>query len=85
MKDEFLDFLELEFNNYHSIPLELEQEKKSKKEFINGLMKASRFFDVTFDELQAIVKKSSVQEKYVKNATDFLDIPTFIRLGKQSL
>ncbi|WP_305838333.1 hypothetical protein [Photobacterium leiognathi] len=54
------------------------QKKRERREFINGLMKGSRFFGVSFDDLEEIVQsKSSLCFDSLK---EMLEIPTYIRM-----
>lgn len=75
-KQVFLDYLREQFDDYQATPVSRMSEHAEKKQFINGLMTASRFFDVSYEELQALAPKE------VEGKTDFLDIPTYVRNGK---
>lgn len=74
---DFIKFLECEFLQYQK--LTDHSERQEKKQFINGLMTASRFFGVSYHELNAVV---DVYRKENMQRDDYLDIPTFIRLAK---
>lgn len=85
-KKQFFEYLHNEFIHYQQIPSHQIQEKKEKKEYINGLMKASRFWGVSFEELQDVIssKKMDINPSemhYVDNVKPlrYLDIPAFIR------
>lgn len=77
---EFLEYLKNEFHQYHQIPTQETQARREKKQFISGLMTASRFFGVSYDALQVIV-----EEEQRKGAPPFaslddkLIVPTYIR------
>ena len=77
---DFLDYLKNEFHQYHQIPTQETQARNEKKQFIAGLMKASRFFGVSYEALQGIV-----EEEQRKGAPPFaslddkLIVPTYIR------
>ncbi|EJG1061845.1 TPA: hypothetical protein NGT44_004417 [Vibrio parahaemolyticus] len=75
-KEAFLKHLAEQFEEYANIPSSLVAEKVGKKQFINGLMTASRYFDVKYEELEAVIPKS-LNDDY-----EPLDIPAFIRDGK---
>ncbi|MEZ8104080.1 hypothetical protein [Vibrio cortegadensis] len=74
---EFLEYLKSEFQEYCAIPISQSQHKSEKKQFINGLMKASRFFGVSFDDLNEIIK--SQPQASFHGFEDMLDVPTYIR------
>ncbi|MEJ2763715.1 hypothetical protein VV869_06995 [Photobacterium sp. MCCC 1A19761] len=76
-KTEFFDYLRHEFQEYCAIPLDHTAAKLEKKQFINGLMKASRFFGVSYDELNDVINS---QPKYSWASLEaILDVPTYIR------
>ncbi len=75
-KEAFLKHLAEQFEEYANIPSSLVAEKVGKKQFINGLMTASRYFDVKYEELEAVIPKS------LNDDDEPLDIPAFIRDGK---
>ncbi|HCH0793139.1 TPA: hypothetical protein NKO85_003829 [Vibrio parahaemolyticus] len=75
-KEAFLKHLVEQFEEYHNIPSSLVGEKISKKQFINGLMTASRFFGVEYEELESVIPKSLADDE------ELLYIPKFIRDGK---
>jgi hypothetical protein len=61
----------------------LVSEKSEKKQYLNGLMKAARFFDVSHEELQQQIPQGLLPTKTCLEAQAssdrYLDIPTFIR------
>ncbi|WP_010448222.1 hypothetical protein [Vibrio rotiferianus] len=75
--NDFIEFLKQEFSDYHG--LTEPRQRKEKKQFINGLMTASRFFGVSYDELKAIVATHRAVDTQDEH---YLDIPTFIRQAK---
>ncbi len=87
-KKQFLEHLKTEFTEYDAIPDQEFESKTKKKEFIKGMMKASRYFGVSFYELESVVVSVQGQDDNVKTAAssmDYLDIPTIIRLsGKKA-
>lgn len=81
-KSDFLIYLKDELNQYSCIPDNNPQAKSEKKQFINGLMRGSRFFGVSFDELKEVTDngvKTQVNEHATFKKEDLLNIPEFIR------
>lgn len=76
-KSEFLALLKSEYELYCSMPSSSVQIKNDKKQFINGLMTASRIFGVSFEELKEIIYSDSFDSL----SDERLDIPPFIRNG----
>lgn len=76
-KAKFLDYLSHEYHAYCAIPTSDPQHKREKKQFVNGLMTASRLFGVSIDELNAVID-SKPQPPYA-NIDEMLEIPTYIR------
>lgn len=76
-KRDFINYLECEFSQYQNLTDDCS--RKEKKQFINGLMKASRFFGVSYDELNTIV---DTHRKVSDQSDNYLDIPAFIRQAK---
>nr|WP_086939883.1 hypothetical protein [Thaumasiovibrio occultus] len=74
MKFEFFAHLQESLTRYNTIAQEDTLEKQAQKQYVNGLMRASRFFGVSFEELEAIIQHNP--------AGDYLDIPAFIRQGR---
>lgn len=75
-KRELLTYLSHELFLYNHIR---DNTKHNKKEYIKGLMKAARFFDVSFEELKLIVEHNKVENKLTINERDDFYIPTYIR------
>ncbi|OBT15562.1 hypothetical protein A9264_12915 [Vibrio sp. UCD-FRSSP16_10] len=77
-KQDFLDYLQVEFDKYSAIPTTETQLKFEKKQYINGLMMAARIFGVEFDELEGVLAQPQA-----KAAEQRLDIPAYIRQDVQ--
>ncbi|PSU96364.1 hypothetical protein C0W80_17320 [Photobacterium leiognathi subsp. mandapamensis] len=77
-KMDFLNYLKHEYQEYCVIPSIEYQKKREKREFINGLMKGSRFFGVSFDDLEEIVQSQS--SLCFDSLEEMLEIPTYIRM-----
>ncbi|ANO34292.1 hypothetical protein BCT86_13830 [Vibrio breoganii] len=75
-KQAFLDLLSEEYQQYLAIPSTQWQKKRENKQFIRGLMTASRLFGISFDELSEIVGCDSNQALSIE---DMLEVPTYIR------
>ncbi|MEZ9928375.1 hypothetical protein AB4402_11615 [Vibrio breoganii] len=75
-KQAFLDLLSEEYQQYLAIPSTQWQKKRESKQFIRGLMTASRLFGISFDELSEIVVCDSNQALSIE---DMLKVPTYIR------
>jgi len=86
-KAELLVYLRGELNQYNRIINS--QTKREKKQYIDGLMKASRFFGVSYEELKEITDselKEHINSLTMSGDDDLLDVPTFIRkYGKVSV
>ena len=77
---DFLDYLTTEFKQYHSIPTQETQARRDKKQFIAGLMTASRFFGVEYDELQAIIDNAQHKGAPLFTTLDeMLAVPAYLR------
>lgn len=87
MKQAFLKLLSDEFRTYYDLPLGERHKREQKRQYINGLMVASRLFGVSFEELDKVAKQSHSQHasapgntrQYSPAELDYLDIPAFIR------
>ncbi|GLS91460.1 hypothetical protein GCM10007916_25290 [Psychromonas marina] len=85
-QSEFLSYLSNELDLYYQIPSTYSQVKYEKKQYINGLMKASRFFGVSFENIQEVINRESkgqIAALAASGRTDELyEIPAFIRENK---
>lgn len=85
-KSEFLSYLKDVINQYNLMSDFEGIKKAEKKQYINGLMRASRFFCVSFEELKAVVDQSeTVEQSYDESfvgTKEPLEIPTFVRQNK---
>ncbi|EEZ88381.1 hypothetical protein VME_18250 [Vibrio harveyi 1DA3] len=66
-KIKFFEYLDSTFKEYRLKPT------AETKAFINGLMTASKFFGVTYEELERVIEQGAPKD------VPYLDIPTFIR------
>ena len=83
-KDNFIEYLAEEIREYHNILPTEKAKKDGKRMYINGLMKASRFFGVEYGELEKVIRQyqDTVNNVGYNGSLEFLDIPTFLRLNK---
>lgn len=83
-KDNFMEYLAKEIREYHNILPAEKVKRDGKRMYINGLMKASRFFSVEYSELERVIKQyqDTVNNFGYTESLEFLDIPTFLRLNK---
>jgi len=80
-KMEFLTCLTNEFTQYNLIADTDSSLKREKKQYIDGLMAASRFFGVSFEELSAIRHRSAsehAQQSATSDLDHYLDTPAVI-------
>ncbi|PHX06552.1 hypothetical protein [Vibrio splendidus] len=89
-KANFLDYLSVQFDIYNQLSDKATQNEA--KQFINGMMTASRFFGVSYPELQAAIPselklcneevdaKPTIEEHFQSKD---LSSPTFHRQGKR--
>ncbi|MBD3822639.1 MAG: hypothetical protein IE914_10340 [Thiotrichales bacterium] len=81
-EQEFLAYLKNELHQYSLILDQNGARKREKKQYIKGLMTASRFFGVSFEALEAVVGTTlKPQAGGMDSASreELLDIPTVIR------
>jgi len=82
-KMEFLTCLSNEFIQYNLIPDADSHVKREKKQYINGLMTASRYFGISFEELNAISTSPTseyVDQSLLDGLDKYLDVPAVIRV-----
>lgn len=77
-KSELLALLSKECVEYSEIPTSEYQNKRDKKNFINGLMTACRAVGISFEELSVITESIPQQPKF-NDLDEKLAIPTFVR------
>ncbi|EHR5764870.1 TPA: hypothetical protein ACMD08_004498 [Vibrio parahaemolyticus] len=77
-KAELLALLSQECEIYSSIPASEKLQKRDKKHFINGLMKACRVVGISYEELSAIIDSMPKSPRF-KDLDEQLSIPTYIR------
>ncbi|GEM78078.1 hypothetical protein [Vibrio superstes] len=75
-KQAFVDLLSEEYQQHLAIPATQSHKKRESKQFIRGLMTASRLLGVSFDELSEVV---GCQSNQVSSNEDMLEVPTYIR------
>lgn len=82
-QSEFLDYLANELSIYNQIPISETQVRFEKKQYINGLMKAARFFGVTYETMKEVIDTQLKEQINVLNASgrahELYNIPAFIR------
>ncbi|WKE65427.1 hypothetical protein PVT67_17440 [Gallaecimonas kandeliae] len=81
-EQEFLAYLKNELHQYSLIPAQDGPRKREKKQYIKGLMTASRFFGVSFEALEEVVGTTLKPLDGGMDSTareELLDIPTVIR------
>ena len=76
-KAELLELIHNEYQYYCSIPESEPKKKGDKKQFINGLMTASRVIGISYDELNKIVQTNP--NASLSEEDELLDVPTFVR------
>ncbi|MCG7496414.1 hypothetical protein MHO82_06035 [Vibrio sp. Of7-15] len=76
-KSEMLALLNKECHEYCLIPTNDIQHKREKKQFINGLMTASRVMGISYDELNEVIE--AMPKPKFSSLDDKLAIPTYIR------
>ncbi|QLE83632.1 hypothetical protein FLM48_00115 [Shewanella sp. Scap07] len=76
-KFELLALLSKECERYSLIPTSDLQQRREQKSFINGLMTASRIFNVSYDELNNII--STMTQPKFESLDEKLAVPTYIR------
>lgn len=85
-KIEFFTYLKNELVQYKLTPDTDSEVKREKKQYINGLMRASRFFGISFEELRDIIDSEfieNIDKSEYSGREELLDIPTFIRQNKR--
>lgn len=81
-KTEFLTYLSNEFRQYHLMPEADSVVKGEKKQFINGLMTASRYLGISFEELQTVIDSQpriEIEQALLSSIDTYFDVPTVIR------
>jgi len=77
-KMEFLTCLTNEFIQYNLIADTDSSLKREKKQYIDGLMTASHYFGVSFDELSAISHRGMNEQALISDLDYYLDTPAVI-------
>jgi len=78
-QSEFLSYLSNELDLYYQIPVTYTQVRFEKKQYINGLMKASRFFGVSFENLKEVIDREAGEQFIVSVQSDEeFDIPALV-------
>lgn len=78
-QSEFLSYLSNELDLYYQIPSTYMQVRFEKKQYINGLMKASRFFGVSLDSLKEVINRESGEQLLVSVQSEAnFDIPDLV-------
>lgn len=88
-KQEYLAYLQASFRDYFADVSQSAAKRTQAKSFINGLMVAGKIFGVTSEELQQALSREQSHRLGGAAQIDFygqdlLEIPTDIRLLKQS-
>lgn len=81
-KTEFLTYLSHELIQYNLIPNTDRTVKHAKKQFINGLMTASRYLGVSFEELQTMIDSQpsiEIEQSLLAGIDTYFDVPTVMR------
>ncbi|MDD1780035.1 hypothetical protein LRP49_02380 [Enterovibrio sp. ZSDZ35] len=76
-KDVLLERLTRECEALCAIPENQHEQKREKKQFINGLMTASRLVGISYEELSAVIE--AMPSSKFKNLEEKLNIPAYIR------
>ncbi|WP_210447463.1 hypothetical protein [Vibrio crassostreae] len=91
-KNDFLNYLSTQLDMYQQLPVTDINRQNETKIFINGLMTASRFFGISYSELQEIIPRDlrldennidSISTTEDKSPYKDLSSPTFHRQGKR--
>lgn len=82
-QSEFLNYLANELSTYNQIAIADTQARFEKKQYINGLMKASRFFGVTYESIKEVIDTQLKEQIDFLNASgrtdELYNIPAYIR------
>ncbi|CZF77631.1 putative methyltransferase YcgJ [Grimontia celer] len=87
-KAAFFTYLSREFSSYYHIHQTDSQRKIEKRHYLNGLMKAARFFGVSYEELKQVVDteySKSMAASPLAALNERMEIPTYIRLQENNV